>query len=105
MDYVDPADFLVPLAAASGIKAMQSTNTAYLKDPSLEQAFAAAVPLQGAQRTAAFAAIEWRLRTQLVPYVALASDTRPFMFGTRMGCELASPVYGLDLGALCVKKD
>ena len=105
MDYVDPADFLVPLATASGIKAAQSTNTAYLKDPSLEKAFAAAMILRGDRRARAFADIEWRLRTQLVPYVALASDTRPVMFGTRMGCGRASPVYGLDLGALCVKKD
>ena len=105
MDYVDPADFLVPLATASGIKAAQSTNTAYLKDPSLEKAFAAAMVLRGDRRARAFADIEWRLRTKLVPYVALASDTRPVMFGMRMGCGLASPVYGLDLGALCVKKD
>jgi ABC-type oligopeptide transport system substrate-binding subunit/class 3 adenylate cyclase/DNA-binding beta-propeller fold protein YncE len=105
MDYVDPADFLVPLATASGIKSAQSSNLAYFKNSSIEKAIARALPLQGAARARAFAAIEWRLRTQLVPYVALASDTRPILFSARVGCQLSNPAYGLDLGALCVRKD
>lgn len=102
-DYVDPADFLVPIATRRGITPAGSTNVAYYVDPALESAIAKASSLSGAARFRAFAAIERGLRTKQVPYVATALSTRPTLFSDRVGCMVNNPVYGLDLGVLCVR--
>jgi ABC-type oligopeptide transport system substrate-binding subunit len=102
-DYVDPADYLVPIATRSGIKAAGATNIAYYVDKSTEASIAHAVTLVGAARDAAFADIEWNLRTKQVPYIATAISTRPTLFSSRVGCQVNNPAYGLDLGALCIR--
>jgi YVTN family beta-propeller protein len=102
-DYVDPADFLAPLATAAGINFPQLTNAARFTDPGVERAFARATHLAGQARIRAFTALEWRLRSSDVPYVAIANDTRPVIFSTRTRCRINNPVYGLDLAALCIR--
>ncbi len=104
MDYVDPGDFLVPIAQASGIKSAQSTNVAYFHDPAIELELSQALKARGAERERAFERIEWDLRTRLVPYVAYAAETRGNLFSVRLGCHVANPVYyGADLAALCIR--
>ena len=104
MDYVDPGDFLAPIAQEAGIKSAQSTNIAYFRDPGIDRGISRALAEAGAKRLRSFAQIEWSLRTKLVPYVAYASETRPILFSSRLGCHVANPVYyGTDLAALCIR--
>ena len=103
-DYVDPADFLLPIATASGIKTAQSSNLAYFTTPAVTRMLDSARPLIGNARTSAFERIESSLRTVEDPYIAYATETPPSSpIEPSALRDRKSPVYGLDLGALCIK--
>jgi len=102
-DYVHADDFLRPLMTSEGIKTTQSSNVSYFDQPSIHVQLREAAQRGGAAGRQAYERIERHLRVDEVPYVALASDSRTVLVSKRIGCRIANPVYGLDLGALCIK--
>jgi hypothetical protein len=38
------------------------------------------------------------------PWVAFSTETSQDFFSARTGCQVYQPVYGIDLGALCLRR-
>jgi hypothetical protein len=43
------------------------------------------------------------IERDIVPAAAIAVDASRDFFSAHMGCQVYQPVYGADLGALCVR--
>ena len=58
----------------------------------------------GQGRFAAFGRLELRLMRTAAPWAAYAQTTEDVLLSSRIGdrCAIESPVYGLDLAALCI---
>ena len=64
----------------------------------------AAEQLTGAQRIEAYAALDRDIAAQEAPFAEAMSSERTDFFSARIGCQVEHPLYGIDLGALCVRK-
>lgn len=64
----------------------------------------AAEQLTGAQRVKAYAALDRDIAAQEAPFAEAMSSERTDFFSARIGCQVEHPLYGIDLGALCVRK-
>jgi ABC-type oligopeptide transport system substrate-binding subunit len=63
-----------------------------------------AARLDGTRRAAAIGAADVGLMRAVVPVAPLATDAAPELFGARVGCRIAQPVYfGVDLAAMCIR--
>lgn len=60
--------------------------------------------LTGAERIEAFAAIDRDLAAQEAPVAEAMNAVRTDFFSARIGCQVEHPLYGIDLGALCVRE-
>jgi YVTN family beta-propeller protein len=56
-------------------------------------------------RFAAFGRLELRLMGTAAPWAAYAQTSEDVLLSARIGCAIESPVYGLDLAALCTDRD
>ena len=63
----------------------------------------AAERLTGAERIEAYAAVDRDLAAQAAPLAEAMSSERTDFFSARIGCQVEHPLYGIDLGALCVR--
>jgi YVTN family beta-propeller protein len=97
-DYPDPFDF-VNFQFQSGI----GINSTLFSDPALDAKMADAAALSGDQRYDAYAKLDRELSDEAAPGVPLASGTAVSLFSPRIGCQVAQPIYGIDLGRLCVR--
>ena len=102
-DYVHADDFLRPLMTSEGIKASQSSNVSYFDQPSIDVQLREAARRGGAAGRQAY-------ETNRAP----PSRRRSPLRGTRKRLTHCprlethwlshrEPVYGVDLGALCIK--
>ena len=72
--------------------------------PALAESLAAADGLTGTRRLLAYADIAERLGADDAPWVAYGNNVSRDFFSARIGCVTYQPVYGIDLGALCIRK-
>ena len=72
-------------------------------DPRFERDMRAAARLSGARRYGTYARLDAELARYDPPVAAYANETNEYFFSARMGCEIDQPVYGIDLGALCLR--
>lgn len=93
----DPSEFLNSVLVGRYIAALAPHDKATLR------ALAAAARLSGAARERAYGRLDVKLarRATLVP---LGYATEQDFFSARMGCRIYQPYYGMDLGALCIKR-
>jgi DNA-binding SARP family transcriptional activator/ABC-type transport system substrate-binding protein len=72
-------------------------------DPSWRRRVEQAATLDAKQgRFAAFGGLELRLMRTAAPWAAYAQTAEDVLLSSRIGCAVQSPVYGLDLAALCL---
>jgi ABC-type oligopeptide transport system substrate-binding subunit len=72
-------------------------------DPAWHQHVEQAAKLDAEQgRFAAFGRLELRLMRTAAPWAAYAQTGEDVLLSSRIGCAVRSPVYGLDLAALCL---
>ena len=102
-DYADPADFLNVLLDQQ-IRPKDNLNHSYYTDSRLADKLAAAQRLSGRARYDAYGALSVELARDVAPWVAYAAGTFRDFFSARVGCQSFQPVYGIDLGALCVRR-
>jgi YVTN family beta-propeller protein len=103
-DYPDPGDFLNTLFAnRSPVATGESINFAHFDDPRYNRDLAAAARLSGAKRYRVYAELSQRLARDAAPAVAYETDESRDFFSARIGCQLYQPVYGMDIGALCLR--
>jgi YVTN family beta-propeller protein len=90
-DYADPAQFINP-------------STPGFDPPGVyRRRIAAADRLSGNRRLRAFGRLDVDIAAHDAPIVAFATTTARDFFSARVGCQVYQPIYGMDLGALCVR--
>jgi peptide/nickel transport system substrate-binding protein len=85
------------------IRATGNIDLSYFDDPAVNRRIDAAAKLSGARRYRAYSRLQLELERDLVPAAAFARDASRDFFSARIGCQLYQPVYGIDLGALCLR--
>jgi peptide/nickel transport system substrate-binding protein len=96
-DYPDPDDFLnLLLEGGGGIPAFV--------DPHVRKQLVAAAKLRGVDRYLTYARLDQQLVSKRTPWVVYGDSLSHVLFSARIGCQVDSPFYGIDLAALCVRK-
>ena len=95
----DAGDFLQELLSPA-----VDGGAAHYRSPDLSARFAAADRLSGTRRLLAYADLAGSLVADDAPWVAYGNPVSRDFFSARIGCVTYQPVYGIDLGALCVRK-
>jgi ABC-type transport system substrate-binding protein len=75
----------------------------HFDNPSFDRGLQAAEKLSGTSRLRAFGRLELDLE-RLAPVAAIATTASQDFFSARIGCQLYQPFYGIDLGALCLRR-
>jgi YVTN family beta-propeller protein len=96
-DYPDPDDFLNVLLE-SGVDAPNFV------DPRVRKQLAAAARLTGVDRYLTYARLDQELTAKAAPWVVYGDASSHDLFSARIGCQEASPYYGIDIAALCVRR-
>ena len=73
-------------------------------DPAYRRKASAAARLTGPRRYLAYGALDADVARNDAPWVAIANQASHDFFSARMGCQVFTPVYGMDLAALCIRK-
>ncbi len=97
-DYPDPANVLGTL-----FRGGSSWYPGGFADPRWNRRLDAAERLRGAARYRAFGRLDAELARDAAPAAAVSYHVRYDFFSDRVGCQLAHPVYGIDLAALCLR--
>jgi ABC-type transport system substrate-binding protein len=102
-DWLDPSNVLGPFLDTSAIGRPNNANFANFTDPRYVARLAFASRLYPPERYRAFARLVGDLEQRASPVLAYSADANYNLFSSRVGCQLYQPLYGVDLGALCVK--
>lgn len=94
--YNDPADYLSTMGSHSRF------NLSHLHDARYTRMLRAAGGLSGLARALAYARIDHELVRDAAPRIVFANEDAHDFFSARVGCHVYQPVYGIDLGALCI---
>ncbi len=86
------------------IAAINNGDLSYFDDPAFDRERHADARLSGPRRYLAFTRLAYRLERDEAPVAAIAIGTSQDFFSKRIGCQLYQPVYGIDLGALCLRR-
>ena len=95
----DPGDYL-DVYASRGVY-----NASHVHDARLDSLLASAASKSGPARAFAYAQVDEFLVRDLAPEIAFANEDSHDFFSARIGCQLYQPTVGMDLGALCIRKD
>jgi ABC-type transport system substrate-binding protein len=98
-DVADPFSYINLQFGRDGVR------PALFRDPEMNRRMVAANRLVGAARLRAYAELDRDLSARAVPGALFASGSASYFLSARMGCEVAHPIYGLDLAALCIRRD
>ena len=104
VDWPDPLTFLVPLFDGSHIKEKSNSDFSLLDNPSINRRLGAATRLTGPERYRVAGQLDLELAQNEAPFIAYASWATYDFFSLRIGCHVVNPTYGMDLGALCVRR-
>jgi YVTN family beta-propeller protein len=103
-DYADPAAFLNALFGGRTTGPSSTGGRSYFVNRAYVRRLAAAARLTGQQRYLAYARLDADLARVAVPAVALAVGVQLDFFSRRIGCQIYNPIFGIDLGALCIRR-
>jgi hypothetical protein len=78
-------------------------NISHFRDPTVSRKLEAIAKLSGAERHRAAARLALELQRDAVPAAAFATTASRDFFSARIGCHVYHPVWGMDLGALCLR--
>ena len=98
-DTPDPAEFVNVM-----FRLAAPVSGRFLDGTPLGPRMRAAERLAGAERIEAYAALDRDLAAQAAPLAEAITAERTDFFSARIGCQVEHPLYGIDLGALCVRE-
>jgi YVTN family beta-propeller protein len=101
-DYPDPMTFL-GLFDGRTIRPDNNLNWAYFDDPGFNRRLDAAAALPSPARELALGRLDTQVARTAAPWAAVANERQHDFFSERIGCQLFHPVFGIDLGALCIR--
>lgn len=96
-DYPDPAAMLNALLADPSVGPT-------FEDPTYQRRLAAADRLSGPLRYLAYGKLDIDLARNAAPLAAFGTLPDDDFFSARIGCQIHG-IYGIDLGALCLRRD
>ena len=97
-DFADPSNFINSLFDPAS-----QFNYGRFDDPSLTERMRHAATLGGDHRLRAYARLDEELARRDAPVAAWATDANREFFSARVGCQIYQPIYGTDLGSLCLR--
>ena len=80
-----------------------SINLSHFENPAFDRKLAAAARLSGAKRDRAARRLALELQRDLVPAAPFAVTASRDFFSARIGCQTYQPIWGIVLGALCLR--
>ena len=80
-----------------------ATNISHFRNPAFDRKLAAAARLSGAKRYRAASRLALELQRDLAPAAVFATTASRDFFSARIGCQTYQPVWGIVLGALCLR--
>jgi YVTN family beta-propeller protein len=101
-DYHDPMTFLRLLDGRT-IGPDNNFNYAYFNDPGFNLRLDAADGLRSPARELALGRLDAEVARNAAPWAAVANEPQHDFFSARVGCQVYNPVFGVDLGALCIR--
>jgi peptide/nickel transport system substrate-binding protein len=101
-DYGDPYGLIDKLLDGRAIRDVGNTNLAYYASPQLNARIDAAQRLAGIARDRAYGRLGLEVARTEAPLVAYAVLNARVLVSARVGCITYQPVYGLDLGGVCL---
>jgi len=102
-DYADPYDFVDVLLNGKNIQPSSNNNVAYFNDPKFDARMNAASLLGGSARYAAYGTLDVDISRNGAPWAAYGNSNLRIFVSSRVGCFTTSPIYQVDLAALCLK--
>ena len=81
-----------------------SHRVSKLGDRAVEAKLGAAARLSGRERERAVARLALELQHDLVPAAAISTTEARTFFSARIGCQTYQPIWGIVLGALCLRR-
>ena len=102
-DYPDPYDFINFLFHEESDLSKAGLFTGLCAGTHFDRRMNEAAALTGDERYRTYAALEHDLIAKGAPIVPYASGTTVSLFSERIGCQVQQPIYGIDLGRLCLR--
>ncbi|HSD81682.1 MAG TPA: hypothetical protein VLB47_13520, partial [Solirubrobacteraceae bacterium] len=96
IDFADPANFV------NVYRSGDEANIGGFRDRDLQRRIAAAARLTGADRLRTYAELDADL-ARAAASAPFATGASTDFFAARIGCQVQQPIYGISLGALCVR--
>jgi class 3 adenylate cyclase/ABC-type oligopeptide transport system substrate-binding subunit len=97
-DFVDPSDFFKRYGYPDG-----PFVGGFFRAGQLQRRIRPALRLDGKSRADAFARIDAEAARAAVA-VPFATESTTDFFSDRIGCQVNQPIYGISLGALCIRR-
>lgn len=97
-DYADPSDFLSALFDPG-----LGVDLGHFNERRWTAAIRQANTLSGDRRLITYGQLDDALARGAAPIVAWATDAARDFFASRVGCGIYQPIYGMDLGSLCLR--
>ena len=101
-DFPDPINFLSLLDGRNIVPEL-NVNIAYFDEPAYNRKLDAAAKLPPGERELALGRLDAQVARTAAPWAAIANERTHDFFSDRVGCQVFNPVFGLDLGSLCIK--
>jgi peptide/nickel transport system substrate-binding protein len=101
-DYGDPYALIDKLLDGRAIREIDNTNLSYFASPAFNREIDAAQRLTGVARDRAYGRLGIEVAATEAPLVAYAVLNARVFVSARVGCITYQPVYGLDLGGVCL---
>jgi len=98
-DFTDPFTFMNELFDP----AFSQNNFGHFNDPALTRRMRYAASLSGERRLRAYAQLDADMTKNDPPAVAWGIGTYRELFSARVGCQIYQPIYGFDLGSMCLR--
>jgi peptide/nickel transport system substrate-binding protein len=98
-DFPDPADFINSLFDPAS-----ASNFGRFNDSTLTRRMHQAATLSGERRLRAYARLDEDLTKNDPPAAAWGNGTVREFFSARVGCQIYQPVWGTDLGTICLRQ-
>jgi ABC-type oligopeptide transport system substrate-binding subunit len=101
-DFPDATDILNQFDGRT-IRPDRNLNLAYFNDPGFNARLDAAAALPSPARELALGRLDTALARDSAPWAAIANEQHHDFFSERIGCQVHNPIFGMDLGALCIR--
>ena len=102
--YMDPAGILDLSFDGRLIRKVGNTNVTYFDSPVWNRRLEAAARLSGKARYRAYGKLDVALARGAAPAAAYAVGAQYAFVSKRVGCVRLNPVFGLSLGAVCLRR-